>query len=118
MHGSFGIKAIHVWSFRPENDGVVSQARRPRKNWLRTAALRAAVRQRSTLADRQITRLRSYVAFFDCPAFHFAHRARCAAAILRRAAADRVRLGFGPRIFPARFRPTSFLSTAIALSRR
>lgn len=34
-----------------------------------------------------------YAAFFDCCALTLAHRALCAAAILRRAAADNVRLG-------------------------
>ncbi len=36
---------------------------------------------------------RLYAAFFNCCALTLAHRARCAAAIFRRAAADNVRFG-------------------------
>ena len=49
--------------------------------------------------------MRIYAAFF-CPAFSFAHRAFCAAAILLRPANEMVRLaGAGPVVFAAGWRP-------------
>src|ERR1019366_9118590 len=53
-----------------------------------------------------LTFLLPYAAYFFFAAFTFAHRARCAAAILFLPAADIVRLGFGarPLAFPHRAR--------------
>ncbi len=50
-----------------------------------------------------------YAAFF--PAFNFAHLALCAAAILLRADADMVRLGFGA--WPFTFAQRAFCASAI-----
>lgn len=56
--------------------------------------------------------LRSYRAYFDCAALTFAHRARCAAAIFFRAAAERVRLGREPLVLFAPDCPRTFAHRA------
>jgi hypothetical protein len=53
------------------------------------------------------------VAFFLCFTFHFAHRARCAAAIRLLPAAEILRLGFGGR--PLVFAQRAFCARLIFL---
>jgi len=60
--------------------------------------------------------------YFDCFDLNFAQRARCAAAILARAAAESLRRGLRPRFAEALLRPAPlppmWSSALIACSRR